>query len=115
MSERLSRDGPESPQVRDVSKSPSRRRRRPILGDETASEAVVAAVANAEGVDPFALPPLDDCLDADHLNHLLDGNAEPTSVGLVFTRSEDIQNDVEVSFRYAGYDVTVSESHVLLE
>jgi hypothetical protein len=114
MSERLSRDAPQPPQVRDVSDSPSRRRR-PILSDETASEAIVAAVANAEEADPTALPPLDDRVDADYLNKLLDESSEPTAVGLVFTRSEEIDSDVEVSFQYAGYDVTVSENHVLLE
>lgn len=114
MSEQVSRGASRPPRVRDVDESPPRRRR-PILRDETASEAVVAAVANAEDVEAGALPPLDARLDVDYLDRLLDERTEPAAVGLVFTRAEDIESDVEVSFRYAGYDVTVSENHVLLE
>lgn len=114
MQEQVTQGASELPRVCDVDEAPSRRRR-PILSDETATEAVVAAVANAEDADPAALPPLEARIDTDDLDRLLDESTEPTAVGLVFTRSEDIQNDVEISFRYAGYDVTVSENHVLLE
>lgn len=113
MSEKVREDATETARVRDADGISSRRR--PILGDETPSHAVVSAVANAEDEDVTALPPLDDSIDAHHLDRLLAEDTEPTGVGLVFTRSVEMDNDVEVSFQYAGYDVTVSENHVLLE
>lgn len=90
-------------------------RRRPILADENPAEAVVDAVANAENADPVALPPLDDRLDPDGLNRLLHTDRNSADAGLVFTRTEELRNDLEVTFRYAGYDVRVSKTHVVLD
>ncbi|MFC7079876.1 HalOD1 output domain-containing protein [Halorussus caseinilyticus] len=90
-------------------------RRRPIAGDENASEAVVAAVANATDTDRRSLPPLSDYVDADSLNRLVGVAERSPSAGLVFTRAEDIPTEVEVSFEYAGHEVTVSERYVVVE
>ncbi|UPW00506.1 hypothetical protein M0R88_00020 [Halorussus gelatinilyticus] len=90
-------------------------RRRLIENDESASEAVLAAVANAEATEVNALPPLGDELDVEGLDALVDAETTPSAGGLVFTRTEELNADIEVSFRYAGYDVTVSENYVLLE
>ncbi len=92
-----------------------RRRRHLTDADESASEAVVAAVANAEDADADALAPLEDCLDTESLDSLVDTKTTPPAGGLIFTRTEELATEIEVSFRYAGYDVTVSESYVLLE
>ena len=91
------------------------RRRRLIDEAETASEAVVSAVATATDADPEALPPLGDHLDTEALNQLVDAETRSPAAGLVFTRTEEIPADVEVSFEYADYDVTVSDNYVLLE
>lgn len=92
-----------------------RRRRHLIDADSSASEAVVAAVANAEDADADALPPLGDRFDVASLDSLVNTKTTPPAGGLVFTRTEELAAEIEVSFRYAGYDVTVSESYVLLE
>lgn len=91
------------------------RRRRLIENDESASEAVLAAVANAEATEQDTLPPLGDRFDVEGLDALVDAGTAPSTGGLVFTRTEELTPEIEVSFRYAGYDVTVSEHHVLLE
>ncbi|WP_210424201.1 HalOD1 output domain-containing protein [Halorussus ruber] len=91
------------------------RRRRLIDEAETASEAVVAAVATATDAEKDALPPLGDHLDTDALDRLVEAETQSPAAGLVFTRTEDIPTDVEVSFEYADYDVTVSDNYVLLE
>ena len=58
--------------------------------DATASEAVVATVAERAGTDPVALPPLYDTIDPDALDAIFrDGRPG------------------RVSFGYAGYEVTV--------
>ncbi|MFB6166293.1 MAG: HalOD1 output domain-containing protein [Haloarculaceae archaeon] len=57
----------------------------------TASEAVVTAVADAEGVDPTDLEPLFDVVDPDALDALFAGG----------------DASVELTFNYAGYAVTV--------
>lgn len=58
--------------------------------DATASEAVVAAVAEREGVDPVELPRLFESVDPDALDAIF-ADGRPG----------------RVSFQYAGYDVTV--------
>ena len=60
--------------------------------DGETSRAVVAAVAEAAGTAPTALPSLTDVVDPDALDALFSGD----------------RTDGEVSFRYAGYRVTVT-------
>jgi len=63
---------------------------------QSASQAVVEAVAARAGVDPLDLEtPLYDALEPDELDGLLEG---PDREG---------QSPVEVTFRYYGYVVTV--------
>jgi len=70
----------------------------PSLGDTTASEAVINAVAAREGVDPMELEmPLYEAIDPDELNTLLRHSTGPRD-----------RSSVEVSFRYHGYDISVS-------
>lgn len=92
-----------------------RRRRRVVGEDERASEAVVAAVATATDEDPSDLPPLGDRVDVDCLDGLLASGTQSTAAGLVFTRTDDLSAEPEVSFTYAGYDVTVTQDYVVLE
>jgi hypothetical protein len=71
---------PESPSRNDLSKPPS--------------QAVVEAVASAEGLDPLELPvPLYDAIDPDALDALF----------------QDDDTDGRVEFSYYGYDVTVTD------
>lgn len=58
--------------------------------DATASEAVVATVADRAGRDPVSLPPLYDEIDPDALD-------------AIFREGRPGR----VSFRYAGYEITV--------
>lgn len=60
-------------------------------------QTITTAVADAEGVDPWELPPLYDAVDPDALHSLIRSGKQ------IGDRSP-----LEVSFRYAGYDVTVS-------
>jgi hypothetical protein len=91
-------------------------RRRRLIGDaETASEAIIAAVATANGVEIEELPPLGDQLDTEALDRLVSSETRSPAAGFVFTRTEDISTEIEVSFEYAGYDVTISDNYVLLE
>lgn len=61
-----------------------------IESDATASEAVVATVADRAGADPIDLPPLYDAIDPDALDAIFrDGRPG------------------RVSFEYVGYEVTV--------
>ena len=61
-----------------------------IESDATASEAVVATVADRTGADPIDLPPLYDAIDPDALDAIFrDGRPG------------------RVSFEYAGYEMTV--------
>ena len=62
----------------------------PFGEDATASEAVVAAVADRTDADPIDLPPLYEAVDADALDALF-ADGRPG----------------RVSFEYAGYEVTV--------
>ncbi|MFW6382637.1 MAG: HalOD1 output domain-containing protein [Haloferacaceae archaeon] len=65
----------------------------------TVSVRVVEAVASATGRDELTLPPLYDAVDPDALDTLTEGT-----------------RDVEISFVYAGYEVTVgSDGEVTLE
>jgi hypothetical protein len=64
--------------------------RRPFDADATASEAVVAAVADRAGVDRTDLPPLFEAVDPDALDALF-ADRRPG----------------RVAFEYAGYEVTV--------
>lgn len=91
------------------------RKRRAMDRDESATAAVVEAVATAEGVEPDALPPLAARVDPDALNSLFATRTPSPAAGLVFMRTADIPSDVELGFRYAGYDVTVTENYVALE
>lgn len=91
------------------------RKRHAIDRDERATEAVVGAVATAKGVDPESLPPLAAHVDPDALNGLFAAKTPSPAAGLVFTRTADIPSDLELRFRYAGYDVTVTENYVVLD
>ncbi|MDS0299167.1 hypothetical protein NDI76_10475 [Halogeometricum sp. S1BR25-6] len=51
-------------------------------------------ISRLEGVEPFELPPLEDCVDTESLDSL-------------FGRPDAPFHEGEVKFRYAGYDVTV--------
>jgi hypothetical protein len=67
-----------------------------MVTKQSASEAVIEAVARRAGVDPLELgTPLYDAVDPDELNALLDGTARPN------------RSPVEVTFEYYGYTVTV--------
>lgn len=58
---------------------------------------LVNEVARLEGVEPFELPPLEDCVDTESLNRLFDGQNAPFHDGLV-------------RFDYAGHEITVTHS-----
>lgn len=91
-------------------------RRRRLIGDaETASEAIIAAVATANNVEVDALPPLGNQLDTEALDRLVSSETQSPAAGLVFTRTEEIPTEIEVSFEYADYEVTISDNYVLLE
>lgn len=64
---------------------------------EQLSQAVIAAVADAEQADPLDLTPLYQAIDPDALDSLF------KSVAGEGTRAVD-----EISFEYHGYDVTVA-------
>ncbi|WP_310924028.1 HalOD1 output domain-containing protein [Halogeometricum salsisoli] len=55
---------------------------------------LVTEISRLEGVEPFELPPLEDCVDTESLDSL-------------FGRPDAPFHEGEVKFRYAGYDVTV--------
>lgn len=59
------------------------------------SQAVIMAVADAEGVDPVDLPPLAEAIDPDALDQLLSGD------------------EGQVRFNYNGYGVTVDQRGVV--
>jgi len=68
----------------------------PMGKTQSASEAVIDAVARRAGVDPLELStPLYDAVDPDELDALLDG-ASPSS-----------RSPVSVTFRYHGYTITI--------
>jgi hypothetical protein len=58
-------------------------RRRLLIGDaETATEAVVAAVANADNAEVESLPPLGDKLDTEALNRLVGSETQSPAASL---------------------------------
>ncbi|MXR21494.1 HalOD1 output domain-containing protein [Halobacterium bonnevillei] len=63
---------------------------------QTVSERVIQKVATASGTDALELPPLWDAIEPDALDTLV--------AGMV---------DGEVSFAYAGYDVTVTSDETI--
>lgn len=63
--------------------------------DKPLSQAVIMAVADAEGVDPIDLPTLYEAIDPDALDQLLSGDG------------------VQVRFNYNGYGVTVDQRGVV--
>lgn len=63
---------------------------------QTVSERVIQTVATASGTDALELPPLWDAIEPDALDTLVAGMA-----------------DGEVSFAYAGYDVTVTSDETI--
>ena len=65
--------------------------------DEPITDAIVTAVADAEGVDPLELPPLWDVIDTEALEALF----APTRDGGRSRRSG------RVEFSYYGYEITV--------
>lgn len=76
-----------------------------LQADESPSHAVITNIAEQEGIDPLDMsPPLYDVLDPEALDRLLepryDGTARP---------------DVDVTFTYRGYTVTVDDSTVTIE
>lgn len=63
------------------------------------SQAIVTAVADAEGVEPTDLSPLYRVVDTDALDELFTSES-----------SEESRTEQRVSFRYEGYEVTVYSS-----
>ena len=58
---------------------------------------LVTEISRREGVEPFELPPLEDCVDTESLDEL-------------FGRSDSPFVDGWVRFHYAGYEITVSHT-----
>jgi hypothetical protein len=58
---------------------------------------LVTEISRREGVEPFELPPLEDCVDTESLDKL-------------FGRADGPFVDGWVRFQYAGYEVTVSHT-----
>lgn len=58
---------------------------------------LVTEISRLEGVEPFELPPLEDYVDTESLDRLFGSSDKPFHAG-------------SVTFRYAGYEVTVSHS-----
>ena len=65
----------------------------PTWSGVRASDAVVEAVATRANTDPTSLPPLYDAV-------------EPDSLDSLAARGDE--NDLVISFRYAGFDVRVA-------
>lgn len=70
--------------------------------DETVSEAVVSAVADATGQSPLEIPPLVETIDPDALNAL-------------FRTANGSESGILVSFEYADCYVTVDGETVRVE
>ena len=64
------------------------------------SEAVVARIANCEGVDPLELPPLYESIDADAIDALV-------------RTAEANDSALQIEFTYHGYQVTISDGGVV--
>lgn len=65
-------------------------------GTESITETVIMRVAEAEGVGPLEIPPLEEAINCDALESLF----SDTGIG------ED-QRNVRVEFSYCGYDIAV--------
>ncbi|MFC7232298.1 HalOD1 output domain-containing protein [Saliphagus sp. GCM10025308] len=73
--------------------------------EETPAQAIIDAVAAADGREPLSLPPLFDAIDPDALNRLV-----------VQPRSGSIRRSWALSFEYGGWLVTVDADHrIVLE
>ncbi|UTF54005.1 HalOD1 output domain-containing protein [Natronosalvus rutilus] len=73
--------------------------------EETPAQAIIDAVAAADGCDPLSLPPLFDAIDPDALNGLV---AQP--------RSGPERRSWALSFEYGGWLVTVdADRRIVLE
>ncbi|WP_440765270.1 HalOD1 output domain-containing protein [Natronorubrum sp. DTA7] len=68
-----------------------------FTGDQTASLAVIEAIAAVSGTDPVELPPLYDVINPDALNALFEPHERRTGSGL------------HVEFSYNGFDIVVRE------
>lgn len=68
-----------------------------VGSDERVSNAILAAVSEATGVDPLELPPLYGCVDTDALDALVGQRGDRRSVD-------------RVSFSFSGCRVTVTGS-----
>ncbi|WP_312910291.1 HalOD1 output domain-containing protein [Natronosalvus caseinilyticus] len=71
--------------------------------EETPAQAIIDAVAAADGRDPLSLPPLFDAIDPDALNGLV---AQP--------RSGSARRSWALSFEYGGWLVTVDANHQIV-
>lgn len=65
-------------------------------GTESITETVIMKVAEAEGVGPLEIPPLEDAVDTDALESLFSD-----------TWVDEGQRDVRVEFSYCGYEIAV--------
>lgn len=74
----------------------------PSMAGKSASDAVVRAVADADGIDPLDAPPLYEVIDPDALDSLFDGSENGTQ-----------HTAVTVTFVYNGYHVTVQSSRTV--
>ncbi len=72
-------------------------------GDESGTEAIVRAVADAADVDPLDLPPLFQAID-------------PEIIDRVFARSDDFPSErVTLSFEYDRWEVFIrSDGHIVI-
>ncbi|USZ70668.1 HalOD1 output domain-containing protein [Natronosalvus halobius] len=71
--------------------------------EETPAQAIIDAVAAANGCDPLSLPPLFDAIDPDALNGLV---SQP--------RSGPARRSWALSFEYGGWLVTVDADHQIV-
>lgn len=76
--------------------STTRRRSEVADGTESITETVIMTVAEAEGVGPLEIPPLEEAIDADALESLFSD-----------TRGAEGDRDVRVEFSYCGYDIAI--------
>jgi hypothetical protein len=65
------------------------------------STAIIEAIGTITDTDPIELDPLGDTIDSDHLDGLFD------------SPSNSEREHVSVSFSYAGYRITVSETKAI--
>lgn len=75
----------------------------PIDRPGSASETVIEAIADAEGVDPTAIsPPLYEVLDPDALD------------SFVGATSDSLATDMRIGFQYYGYEVRIHRDRLVL-